>query len=53
MALVPARAGDPRTADTTWVLTVSGASTSVRLRGPLIALAWLAHLADWDEPPSA
>lgn len=37
----------------TWTATLVGEQTAIELRGPWIAIAWLAHLGHWPEPTAA
>ena len=52
MALAPVGDAD-RSADAQWVLHARQGAQSVRFQGPLVSLAWIAHLAGWSEPEPA
>lgn len=40
-----------RYATADWVLTLTEGANSVALTGPWLTLAWIAHLANWPDPP--
>jgi hypothetical protein len=49
MALAPLGHAD-RSADAPWALQVRHGAQTVRFDGPLVSLAWIAHVAGWSEP---